>query len=69
MDKGGKEGKSESWSWTTEGELTVGVGGELGRGGQRGKNRNNCNRTTIKYLKKKKSLQQRQKLQFLMLPL
>ena len=33
-------------TWTTVWELTV--GGGMGRGGQRGKNWDNCNRLTIK---------------------
>ena len=35
-------------TWTTVWELTVGAGGGMGRGGQRGKNWDNCNRITIK---------------------
>ena len=35
-------------TWTTVWELTVGVGGGMCRGGQRGKNWDNCNRITIK---------------------
>ena len=34
-------------TWTTVWELTVGVGGGMGRGGQRGKSWDNCNKITI----------------------
>ena len=34
----------------TEWGFTVGAGGGLGRGEQRGENWDNCNRTIIKYL-------------------
>ena len=34
-------------TWTTVWELTVEAGGGMGRGGQRGKNWDNCNRIAI----------------------
>ena len=43
----------DPWTWTTGWELTVGVGGGLGEGGQRGGNGDNCNRITIKYFLQK----------------
>ena len=42
------------WTWKTVWGLTVGVGGGLGGRGQRGKNRDNCNR--IKIIENKKRL-------------
>ena len=39
-------------TWTIGWGMTVGVGGGLGGGGKRGKN-GNCNRITIKYLRRK----------------
>ena len=41
------------WTWTTVWELTVGAGVEMGGGGQRGENCDNCNRVN-KNLEKKK---------------
>ena len=41
---------SDPWTWT------VGAGGGLGRGGQRGKNWDNCNRIRMKYLKNKQKI-------------
>ena len=41
---------NDPWTWTTGWGLTVGEGIGLGGGGQWGKNWDNCNRTTIKYL-------------------
>ena len=38
----------DPWAQTTVWELTVGVGGRMGRGGHRGKNWDNCNTITIK---------------------
>ena len=38
---------NDPWTWTTGCGLTVGGGSGLGRGGQRGKNWDNCNRITI----------------------
>ena len=35
--------------WRAEWGWTVGERGRLGRGGQRGKNRDNCNRIMLKY--------------------
>ena len=35
-------------TWTTVWELTVGAGGGMGRGGQRGESWDKCNRITIK---------------------
>ena len=43
---------NDPWIWTTGWGLTVGVGGGLGGGGQRGKNGDSCNRITIKYFLK-----------------
>ena len=48
---------NDPWTWTMVWGLTVGGGGggEPGRGGQRGKNWNNCNRIITKkdyFLKK-----------------
>ena len=40
---------NDPWTRTTEWGLTVGAEGELGRGGQKGKNWDNCNRVTIRY--------------------
>ena len=40
-------------TWTTVWELTAEVWGGMGGGGQRGKNRNNCNKITIKIIFKK----------------
>ena len=40
----------DPWTWTTGWGLTVGVGGGLGQGEQRGKDWDNCNRTTIIYI-------------------
>ena len=45
---------NDPWTWTTGREMTVGVRGWLGGGEQRGKNWDNCNRITIKYLILKK---------------
>ena len=44
---------NDPWTSTTGWGLTVGAGSGLGRGEQREKNWDNCNRTTIKYLIKK----------------
>ena len=41
---------NDLWTWATERGLTMGVGGGLGRGEQRGENWDNCNRTKIIYL-------------------
>ena len=41
---------NDPWTWTTEWRLTVGEGGGLGGRGQRGKNWDNCNKITVKYL-------------------
>ena len=38
------------WTWKTVCGLTVGVGGGMGGGGQKGKNWNNGNRITIKMI-------------------
>ena len=50
---------NDPWTWTIVCELTVGVGGEMGRGAQSGENWNNYNRITIKMIlkeiKKKKT--------------
>ena len=37
-------------TWTTGWGLTLGIGGGMGRGGQRGKNWDDCNSTTIKMI-------------------
>ena len=37
-------------TWTTVWGLTVGAGGGMGGGEQMGKNRDNCNRITIKII-------------------
>ena len=39
---------NDPWTRTTVWGLTVGAGGGMGRGRQRGKNWDNCNRITIK---------------------
>ena len=41
---------NDSQTWTTVWELTMGVEGGLGRGGQREKNWYNCNRITLKMI-------------------
>ena len=43
---------NDPWTWTTVWELTVGMGGGMGGGGQRRKNWDNCNRITIKMILK-----------------
>ena len=49
-DDGGQKGKdqracmSDPWTWTMVWGLTVRAGSGLGRGGQRGKNGDSCNR-------------------------
>ena len=43
---------NEPWTWKTGWDLTVGAEGRMGRGGQSRKNWDNCNRITIKNLKK-----------------
>ena len=40
----------DTWTWATGWGLTVGVGGGLARGKKKGKNWDNCNRTTVKCL-------------------
>ena len=45
---------NDPWTWTTMWGQTMGVEDRMGGRGQRGKNWDNCNRTTIKYLKKLK---------------
>ena len=47
------------WTWTTMWGLTVGTGSGLGRGGQRGKNWDNCNRITIKKICVQNSVQKK----------
>ena len=42
-------------TWTTEWESTVGAVGRMGRGRQKGKNWDNCNRRTIKNDEKKQT--------------
>ena len=42
---------NDPWTWTTVWGLTVGAGGGMGRGGQKGKKWDNCYRITIKNLK------------------
>ena len=44
---------NDPWTWATGWGLTVGAGGETGRGEQRREKWDNCNRTKIKYLIKK----------------
>ena len=39
--------RNDPWTWTTVWELTVGAGGEMGRG-KKGENWDNCSRVTIK---------------------
>ena len=39
---------NDPWTWTTVWGLTMRVGGGIGRGRQRWKNWNNCNRITVK---------------------
>ena len=44
---------NDPWTWTTVWKLTVGARDGVSGGGQRGENRDNCNRIKIKYLKNK----------------
>ena len=54
---------NDSWIWTMVQELTGGAEGVLGEGGQREKNWDNCNRTTIKNMLKKKKMRENLKRQ------